>query len=75
MSNTIQLQSIGHIAAIEAGNLIPGDVTVWNFGAKETIISKDRETKAFVFLTIKSERSGDLYERKLKKTRLVGIVK
>lgn len=74
MKNTIQLQSIGHQPAIEAGNLKVGDITVWNFGGKELIISKDRETAAFVFFTIKCERNGELYERKLKKTRLVGIV-
>lgn len=68
--NTIQLQAIGTVNAKPAGELVEGDVTVWNFGSLATVVGKVSETKAFVTLALKSEHGT--HERKLKKSRLVG---
>lgn len=70
---TIQLQSIGLVQAVEAESLKVGDITVWNFGATEEIVEVLKPTAKFVKLIIRSVKSGELFERKLKKTRLVGI--
>jgi hypothetical protein len=74
-AKAIQLQSIGFVPAVEAADLKVGDITVWNFGATEEILEVLEPTKAFVKLIIKTVSSGSIHERKLKKTRLVGIKK
>lgn len=74
MSNqTIQLQSIGHVPAIPAGQLKIGQVTVWNFGSTETIVSKIKETAKTIVFQIRDDKSGNLHQRRLNKTRLVAI--
>lgn len=72
---TIKLQSIGTVNAIEAQDLKIGDVTIWNFGGLETIISVVSETACFITFKIRCEETGNLHERRLKKTRLVGFKK
>ena len=72
-NNTIQLQSIGHVKAIQAGQLEIGQVTIWNFGFTSTVVSKIKETAKTVILQIRDDKSGTLYERRFKKTRLVGV--
>lgn len=73
MSNaTIQLQAIGHAPAKPAGELQAGDVTLWNFGATETIVERTKETAKSVWFTIKCE-SGNQHTRRFLKSRLVGV--
>lgn len=69
---TIHLQAIGKTKAKPAGDLVAGDVTVWNFGSTAKVIGKASETKAYVTMTLQDKESGT-YERRLKKSRLVGI--
>lgn len=67
----IQLQGIGLVKAKEAGEFKIGDVMVWNYGATSVIKGIAKETKAFI--TYITESKGETYERKLKKSRLVGF--
>jgi len=69
---TIHLQAIGEYPAIRARNLRVGDVTVWNYGSKETISSFGKETDNFITVNI-VDRNGKTWERRLKKDRLVGV--
>ena len=70
-NNSIQLQSVGLVPAIPAGQLETGMVTVWNFGATETLLEKIKETPKTVWFKIRSDASGEEYTRRLSKTRLV----
>lgn len=72
-TNAIQLQSVGWVSAIPAGELVPGDVTIWNFGHKSKVLEitpkPGRKT-----LMAKLEVAGALpWERKFLATRLVGV--
>lgn len=69
---TIKLQGIGTVNAKQAGELKVGDKTVWNFGAIEVVCGILKETRKTVTLQIRSQSSA-LHERRLNKTRLVGI--
>lgn len=69
---TIKLQSIGHVTAIEAGQVTEGDILVWNFGATSKVIEIVKTTPKQIVLLLESE-SGDRHERRLGKTRLVGF--
>jgi len=68
---TIQLQYWGTQKAIEAQNLKAGDITVWNFGAEDTVLEILGETKTMVKVLLGHE--GWQGVRKMKKTRLVGV--
>ena len=68
---TIQLQEVGTVAAKQAGDLEVGDVTVWNFGSKGTIVGVEKETAKFITYSI--DHDGTVYSRRLKKDRLVGV--
>lgn len=72
MSTFIHLQSFGKTPAKAAGDFKIGDITVWNFGITAEVVGFGKETKAFIELTLKDAQCG-LYNRKLKKDRLVGI--
>ena len=72
---TIQLQSIGHVPAVEAQELKIGSVTIWNFGYTETITKILKETKTQIIFEIVSDSSGTVHQRRMKKTRLVGFKK
>ncbi|CAM3933105.1 hypothetical protein [Vibrio aquimaris] len=69
---TIRLQSIGHVPAIEAGQVTAGDVLVWNFGATSKVIEVVKTTPKQIVLLLEGE-SGERYERRLGKARLVGF--
>ncbi len=64
----------GEQKAIEAKDLKPGMVTVWNYGYKEIVKSVEpSKTGKTLKVVIVSEESGNIYERKMKATRLVAI--
>ena len=69
MTNTVQIQSVGRVAGKPAGELKPGDLTVWNFGYTHTVVRIVRETKAQVIV----EFDGGWIKR-MGKTRLVAMV-
>jgi len=48
MINFVQIQSVGRVVGKPAGELKPGDVTIWNFGYQHTVQRIVRETKAQV---------------------------
>lgn len=60
--------------AIEAKDLKPGMVTIWNYGYKEIVKSIEfSKTGKTLKAVIVSMESGKEFERKLKATRLVAI--
>ena len=72
---TIQLQSIGHVQASLAQEVKPGTVLMWNFGMTSTILEIVKETASTIVVKERSDRSGEVYERRFNKTRKVAIVK
>lgn len=79
VTGTIKLQAIGETSAIPAGDLKPGDVTIWNFGGQNTVVRIDRETAKTVWITfsyycnVNKEVVVSSKPRRLKKDRLVGF--
>lgn len=73
-SQTLQLQSIGHVVGEPAENIKLNDSLMWNFGEIETVVEVLQPTKAFVSVKVKS-KCGTIGTRKLKKSRLVCILK
>lgn len=74
MSKTIQLQSIGRVNAVPAIDLKVGDTTIWNFGYTETIAKVAKETAKTITFEISCNTTGKTLQRRLNKTRLVGII-
>lgn len=68
LARNVWLQSIGAHMGKPAGELEPGDVTVWNFGSTETIESIVRTTATMIIVKLTSGR-----ERRMKKNRTVAI--
>jgi len=68
----IQLQEIGFVPAKMGADVKVGDVLVWNYGYKSPVIAVLKETAAFT--TFQIEEEGKLYERRIKKDRLVGCI-
>jgi len=68
---SIQLQHIGRVEATPAGNLKQGMRLMWNFGEMSDVVSIDRETAKSIWITEKSDRTGNLFSRRFAKTRLV----
>jgi len=78
MEKLIHLQGYGKAKAIEAGKLIAGSITVWNYGGKEIIKEKIKETdKTIWFITEWEDYDKQIKQgkRKFLKSRLVGIIK
>lgn len=72
----MQLQSVGWVLGAPAIELKAGDMTMWNFGSLQEIVSIDRETAQFVVCTLRSVESGKIYpDVKYKKTRLLCVLK
>lgn len=72
--NTVQLQSVGHVVGTVASELKIGDTMVWNWGGTSTIKKLLKETNCFLTFQTEAENMNgvlELYERRLKKTRLV----
>ncbi|GGF86567.1 hypothetical protein [Paenibacillus aceti] len=73
---TINLQGVGSVSAISAGELKVGDVCVWNFGYKsevvDVIVSKTGKT---ITAMLKSCNDGIVRGRRLGVNSLVGVAK
>lgn len=72
---TIQLQSIGRVNASLAQDITPGTVLMWNFGETSTILEIVKQTAKTITVKERSDRSGNIYERRFNKTRKLAIVK
>lgn len=68
---TLRLQGVGIKPAVRAAELESGDVTMWNYGKKETILGIVKETAKTIVFNIKSNDSGYVGTRRLAKDRLV----
>ena len=71
---TIHLQGIGEVKAKPAKELKIGDKTFWNCDQIEVICNISNETQHSRVYTIISEKSGLFHTRRLRNTRLVGVV-
>ena len=48
---------------------------MWNFGETSTIVEIVKQTAKTITVKERSDRSGNIYERRFNKTRKVAIVK
>jgi len=71
---TVHLQGIGEVPAVPAGELEVGDVTLWNSGVKETILSIEPSKSGKTFTAEIETPSGYRGTRRLSVTRLVARV-
>jgi len=70
---TIRLQGIGWHEAKPARQIKPGDVLVWNYGSKSSVLRIVKETPAQIIIRERYHESGREYNRRLGKDRLVAI--
>lgn len=70
-TETLHLKGVGIRPAVRAAELESGDVTMWNYGCKETILGIAKETAKTIVFNIKCNDSGYVGTRKLAKDRLV----
>lgn len=69
---TVQLQSVGRVAAKPAGELLIGDVMIWNFGYTSKVV--DITTRGTTQIVVHTQRDNDsTYTRVMNKTRLVAV--
>jgi hypothetical protein len=69
---TIHLQAIGRVAAKPAGELLLGDVIMWNFGYTSKVV--DITTRGTTQIVVHTQRDNDsTYTRVMNKTRLVAV--
>lgn len=72
-NQTLSLQGVGHVIGEPATNIKIGNMLMWNFHAKESVLDIVSETKAFMKIKV---QSGDYIGiRTIKKSRLVCILK
>lgn len=73
VTKTIQLQSIGKVAAIPASELKVGDLRMYNFGSTGLIVAiKEKTTLTLEIITFESDK---YYVSDIRKTRLIAIAK
>ena len=73
MTNSIQLQAIGKVNALAAGNVKIGTTLLWNFGSTSKVVAIPRQTNKSIWITEVSEK-GNTYTRRFLKTRLIGTI-
>jgi hypothetical protein len=66
---TVHLQYCGRHTAKPAGDLVVGDVMVWNYGMTSVVVSIT--PKGAQSLTVVESVDGKEYSRVMRKTRLV----
>jgi len=69
---TVQIQSVGRCKGKPAGQLQPGDITIWNFGYTYTFVRFAKETKAQVIAELRAP-DGGIWQKRMGKDRLVAI--
>lgn len=70
---SIHLQGVGEYPAKPAGELRPGDVTVWNYGYRYAVVAIAPTGSASVTVTSRDERTGQEYTRRHGRARLVAV--
>ncbi len=68
---TIHLQGIGPVQSISAGQIKPGDVLMWHYGHKSTVLAILSETPKSILIQTRTE-SGT-FQRRLMKSSLVAL--
>ena len=71
-TDSIQLQGIGKVHAKPASELKVGDVTIWNYGYREMVETIEIRGNS-VYVTLRCQKSGQLFSRRFLQSRLVGI--
>jgi len=71
VDNATWLQGLGHALGKKAEDIKIGDVLVWNYGATSKVIGFVKETAKFI--TVEIECKSGVFERRLKKDRIVAI--
>ena len=72
MNNSIQLQSVGKVNALPAGQIKVGTTLLWNFGHKSIVKAISKETLKSVWFTTQTD-NGNTYNRRFLKTRLIAV--
>ena len=70
---SIHLQAVGSVRAKRADELQVGDITIWNFGLRARVEAVREVSKCYVEADLRSEESGNVNARRMKKDRLVGF--
>jgi len=73
MNNSIQLQSVGKVNALPAGQIKVGTTLLWNFGHKSIVKAISKETLKSVWFTTQTD-NGNTYNRRFLKTRLIAVI-
>ena len=71
--NIVKLQGIGSQKAKPAKDFSVGEGMNWNEGYKSDVVGILKETKCFITFSIQCRSDGKVYQRRLKKDRLVAI--
>lgn len=72
IAGKIQLQGIGKVDAVRAGDLRVGDRIAWNFGYSSKVVAIGKSTPKGRYITTQSE-SGKKYTKLYSNNRLMGV--
>ncbi|MEV7512122.1 hypothetical protein AB0O57_29615 [Streptomyces sp. NPDC091201] len=74
---TVHLQSIGRVPAVEAQQLQPGDMVMWNGGSTSKVLKVEEASKHFVRVhlasTVRGKYEAEADVRRWKKSTLIGV--
>ena len=70
----VHLQYVGDVPGTPAERLRVGDRLMWNGGALSEVLTIEEASPAYLAITARSSRSGEVRPRRLKKDRLVALV-
>ena len=74
MENKIWLQHVGYKPAVKAETLKVGDVLMWNYGYTSTVTKIIKVSITSIWIEEKYNDSGDIYQRRFLRNRLVAKV-
>ena len=74
MENKIWLQHVGYKSAVKAETLKVGDVLMWNYGYTSTVTKIIKVSITSIWIEEKYNDSGDIYQRRFLRNRLVAKV-
>lgn len=73
---TTHLQGIGKISAKQVKDLAPGDVVMWNYGYKSTVLrTLPTPTGKMYNVVMEAQDTGKVSVRRLGAERLIGIAR
>ena len=73
--NSMRLQSIGLVMGTPANEIKKGDHLMWNFGSISVVNEILKETAKTIVISVSVKGCNKVYQRRLKKNRLVCILK